>query len=335
MPTPNALKTLVSWYKKSHRDLPWRKTSDPYKILVSEIMLQQTRVEAVIDRYLGFLRRFPTARALAEASINAVLESWEGLGYYRRARNLKLACESITYSKSGEFPKTANELLTLPGVGDYTAAAVASIAFNEAVVVLDGNVFRVMSRLFEISGKKDSGVVRADLKSKLESMFLDYEEPGISNQALMELGATVCLPVEPKCQHCPIQFTCGAYSNTTQELYPKKVPKQQSKKIKLHLLLGCNESGPLVTSKGWKAYQRGFYFPYFVESNEADNRLLNILKKSWHIPEEELRKIGTFSHLITRYKLDCTVYAHRGTSKLDYEKVSPKSTILKKAIAFL
>ena len=331
----DALEALICWYKASHRDLPWRKTSDPYKILVSEIMLQQTRVEAVIDRYISFIAFFPTASALADADMNDVLASWEGLGYYNRARNLKYACEVITYEKKGEFPQTASELLKLPGVGDYTSAAVASIACGEPVAVLDGNVFRVMSRLFQIAGDKNNTKVKADVMKKLHYAFLDYEDPGTSNQALMELGALVCLPVEPKCDHCPVSFTCEAYRNDTQKIYPMKTPKPVVEKIKLHLLLGCDQSGPLVLKAGWRGYQDGFFFPILTEVKESTTRIDQFLEKTWDIPFDQIRKLGIFSHPITRFKLNCTVYSLVGTSRDAYEKISPKSTILKKAIAFL
>ena len=192
---------LLAWYDKCYRDLPWRGTRDPYRIWVSEIMLQQTRVAAVLLHYEKFLRRFPTVRKLADARESAVLAEWSGLGYYRRARNLHAAAKIIARQCRGTFPQTAEPWRELPGIGRYTAAAIASIAFNQPVAVLDGNVERVLHRL--LGGRRQ----KATLWSAAEGL-LDRLRPGDFNQAMMELGATVCLPAEPRCSNCPIRTFC-------------------------------------------------------------------------------------------------------------------------------
>jgi len=192
---------LLRWFLKEQRDLPWRATKDPYRILVSEIMLQQTRVAVVKDRYRDFLRRFPSTAALARANEQAVLAAWSGLGYYRRARNLHAAARSIV--KSGSFPRSAEKLEQLPGVGRYTAAAVASIAFSEAVALVDGNVKRVLRR---VAGRELS-----DQECwKSAEQLLAKKSPGDFNQAMMELGAIVCLPGEPLCSRCPVAGECSS-----------------------------------------------------------------------------------------------------------------------------
>ncbi len=195
-------KNLLSWYDAHKRDLPWRKTKDPYCIWVSEIMLQQTRVGAVLDHYRRFLKRFPDVETLAKAREQSVLAAWSGLGYYRRARNLHAAAKVVAIELGGEFPSTAEGLRELPGIGRYTSAAIASIAFNEPNAVVDGNVERVLSRVTgnaELS-ERETWALAEDMLSR--------ERPGDFNQAMMELGATVCLPGEPKCLNCPVLALC-------------------------------------------------------------------------------------------------------------------------------
>jgi A/G-specific adenine glycosylase len=192
-------RTLLAWYEKSRRDLPWRNSRDPYRVWVSEIMLQQTRVAAVIPRYEQFLQKFQSVQKLASARGASVLAEWSGLGYYRRARNLHAAAKIV--AKAGKFPRDAEGWRELPGVGRYTAAAISSIVFNEPVAVLDGNVERVLRRL---AGRSLSSV-----KSwKVAQEMLDHARPGDFNQAMMELGATICLPGQPLCAECPIQRFC-------------------------------------------------------------------------------------------------------------------------------
>ncbi len=200
---------LLEWYEGSRRDLPWRQSSDPYAIWVSEIMLQQTRVAVVIDRYRAFLERFPTLQALAEAPEQDVLAQWSGLGYYRRARMLHKAAQFVMEHRDGELPKTAEELRTLPGIGAYTAAAIASIVHNERVAVVDGNVERVLCRLQGWSAPRRSG--GTTLRRKVEALAMvtvDPTRPGDFNQAVMELGAIVCLPRNPQCMLCPLAAMC-------------------------------------------------------------------------------------------------------------------------------
>src|SRR6202451_3934202 len=192
---------LLGWYDLHARDLPWRASRDPYRVWLSEIMLQQTRVAAVIAHYREFLRRFPTVQKLAAAREASVLAAWSGLGYYRRARMLHAAAQGIVRERAGKFPAMADELLELPGVGRYTAAAIASIAFGEPVAVVDGNVERVLQRL---SG---SHLATPQIWQHAQQL-LDPSRPGDFNQAMMELGATVCVPGEPRCLLCPVRKHC-------------------------------------------------------------------------------------------------------------------------------
>jgi len=217
---PAFRRTLLTWYKRNRRDLPWRRTSDPYRIWLSEIMLQQTRVAAVIERYEQFLKRFPSIQKLAAAREASVLAEWSGLGYYRRARNLHAAAKVILRDYVGVFPRTSAELKSLPGIGRYTAAAIASIAFDEPVAVVDGNVERVILRLL---GGTESAV--AGVWATAEQM-LGRDNPGVFNQAMMELGATVCVPAEPKCVDCPVRKFCRTQGRHSTVAKPRQIKRK-------------------------------------------------------------------------------------------------------------
>lgn len=212
---------LLGWYDAHARDLPWRKNRDPYRVWVSEIMLQQTRVAAVIEHYHEFLRRFPTVQKLASARESSVLAAWSGLGYYRRARMLHAAAKIVTREGAGRFPRAVAECRKLPGIGRYTAAAIASIAFGEKVAVVDGNVERVLQR---IVGKPISGERLWELAEGL----LDRQRPGDFNQAMMELGATVCTPRSPACLACPIMRMCVSRGELAAQ---EKAPRQNKRQI--------------------------------------------------------------------------------------------------------
>jgi A/G-specific adenine glycosylase len=201
---------LLDWYARNRRNLPWRRNSDPYAIWVSEIMLQQTRVAVVVERYQTFMERFPTLVSLALAPEQEVLALWSGLGYYRRARMLHKAAQYVAGHFQGNLPASAEELRTLPGIGAYTAAAIASIAHGERVAVVDGNVERVLCRLegWEAGSRKGGGALLRRKIENLAAQLLHPERPGDFNQALMELGATVCLPRNPQCLACPLSADC-------------------------------------------------------------------------------------------------------------------------------
>lgn len=218
-------RALMRWYRQRARDLPWRRTRDPYAIWVSEIMLQQTRVSAVVPYYERFLRRFPTVQKLARARIDSVLKLWEGLGYYSRARNLHEAARQIVVRFGGRLPDTREELLSLPGIGAYTAGAVASIAFGRQEPLVDGNVVRVLCRVFCI--RKDAK--QAETCKQLWSIARDLlpaRTPGDFNQALMELGSEICLPRTPQCEVCPLRRACLARRHGKQASLPVRSRKK-------------------------------------------------------------------------------------------------------------
>ncbi|MGB2988130.1 MAG: A/G-specific adenine glycosylase, partial [Phycisphaerae bacterium] len=212
-------RALLGWFRRNARELPWRQTRDPYRIWVSEIMLQQTRVETVIPYYRRFLKELPNVRALASAKQDQVLKLWQGLGYYRRARNLQQAARIITSKHRGCFPRTAEAWQTLPGVGRYTAGAIASIAFGERVPVLDGNAKRVLARLCAIEDGIDETATTNRLWSIVETL-VPVRNPGAFNQALMELGSRLCAPKRPSCDRCPLRHRCRARALGMEERLP-------------------------------------------------------------------------------------------------------------------
>jgi len=225
-----ARRALLAWYRAERRDLPWRRTRDPYAIWVSETMLQQTRVEAVIPYYERFLARFPDVGALASANLDDVLSLWAGLGYYSRARNLKRAAEQVVTRFAGRLPDGVDMLRELPGVGRYTAGAIASIAFDHPAPIVDGNVARVLARLVGLRQPIESSAVKARLWEEAAKLA-DGPSPGDVNQALMELGARVCLPRSPRCDGCPVSRCCDARAAGDAESLPVRAPKRAPKRV--------------------------------------------------------------------------------------------------------
>jgi len=218
---------LLAWYDLSQRDLPWRRSRDPYAIWVSEIMLQQTRVAVVVERYQAFMTRFPTLVSLALATEQEVLALWSGLGYYRRARMLHKAAQFVAEHREGNLPTTAEELRLLPGIGNYTAAAIASIAHGEPIPVVDGNVERVLCRLqgWEAVGRSGAAALRRKIDA-VSSQLLDPARPGDFNQAMMELGATICTPRSPQCLTCPLSVQCVTRGEHKTQARPRMLSKE-------------------------------------------------------------------------------------------------------------
>jgi len=298
-------RALLRWYDQHRRDLPWRETRDPYRIWLSEIMLQQTRVAAVLDHYRIFLERFPNVQALAAASEEAVLAAWSGLGYYRRARMLRQAAQRIAEQHGGCFPRNSGALLALPGIGRYTAAAIASIAFAEPVAVVDGNVERVLQRFIGINLTTPQTWQHAQV-------LLANSRPGDFNQAMMELGATVCVPREPRCPMCPVRKWC--------------VTQQPSQAAKSAIAMERRASSPGRTSTKSKVRQVNKEIWCVLNQRDTGIRLVQRPKKSslmpgmWELPQsaEPPRPLPasahwrTFRHSITL--TDYTVHVLRNTT---------------------
>ena len=323
---PSVRRRLLAWYRKHKRDLPWRRTREPFRIWISEIMLQQTRVAAVIPYYERFLARFPDVAALASAPEQELLAAWAGLGYYSRARNLQRAARQIV--ELGDFPRDYSALQKLAGVGEYTAAAIASIAFGARHAVVDGNVIRVLSRFTAEQGNVDSAVVRKRLRD-FAGRILDPEQPGEFNQALMELGATVCLPKQPQCGQCPLARQCQARRAGVQAQLPIKNGRVKPTAIEKQLVV-IEKSGRVLL------WQRPVDSP----------RLAGF----WELPElEQLRganvdgEMARFRHTIVNTNYFFAV--HRGSisrcpkgfrwAPLGKIHEIPLSTTAKKALASL
>ena len=263
---PKFRRELLGWYDNQRRDLPWRKTRDPYRVWVSEIMLQQTRVAAVLLRYEQFLRRFPSIQRLAAARQASVLAEWSGLGYYRRARNLHAASKIIARERSGKFPQNAEAWRDLPGIGRYTAAAIASIAFNEPAAVLDGNVERVLRRLLgRVHSPKESWAAAQRL--------LDCARPGDFNQAMMELGATVCLPGQPRCSECPIARFCRTRGRGASV---SRKPRQHKREI--NCVLAQNKDSILLVRRAANESLMPdmWELPLSTSHNASDEKLFSV-----------------------------------------------------------
>lgn len=241
---------LIRWYRMSGRPLPWRLTTDPYRIWISEVILQQTRVNQGNPYYHRFIERFPTLAALASATEDDVLLQWQGLGYYSRARNLHKAARAIVETHNGRFPESSAELVGLSGIGPYTASAVASIAFKEPTPAIDGNVMRVIARFFSVDDKINSPGLKKICDSTVRAMMKDYP-PGDVNQALMELGAMICRPAAPLCYDCPIQLGCSSFRTGSQTDYP--VPARKTKPSNRYfvylVLTGTNLTSPYIIIK--------------------------------------------------------------------------------------
>jgi A/G-specific adenine glycosylase len=268
---------LLDWYDRGKRNLPWRHTSDPYAVWVSEIMLQQTRVAVVIERWKAFLERFPTVEALAEADEQDVLALWSGLGYYRRARMLHKAAQAVVAEHAGKMPVNSEELRKLPGIGTYTAAAIASIAHGEHVAVVDGNVERVLSRIR--GWESHDAVGEAAVRRKVEELaagLVDPRRAGVFNQAIMELGATVCTPRNPQCLVCPWKTECRT-------LGEHKTPKRAAmtnREIACALIVRTNESGTEI----------------LLEQRAATN---SVMPGMWELPALAVADVATLEERLT------------------------------------
>ena len=241
-------KSLIQWYLQNSRDLPWRKNNNPYFIWLSEIMLQQTRVAQGLPYFLKFTEAFPTVFDLADASEEKVLKLWQGLGYYSRARNLHATAKHIAFERDGSFPDTYEELLKLKGVGDYTAAAIASISFGEAVPVVDGNVYRVLSRYFGIETDISSSGAKKEF-SKLAASHLPKDKAAVYNQAMMEFGALQCVPKNPDCSICVLQQECVAFNTGKVNELPVKLRKVKVTKRYFNYMVVKDARGKSVLQK--------------------------------------------------------------------------------------
>lgn len=306
-------KLLYDWYEHHKRDLPWRGIRDPYRIWISEIILQQTRVNQGYDYYLRFVRRFPTVSDLAQAQEEEVLKLWQGLGYYSRARNLYKAAHQVMDDFNGVFPDTYEGLLRLSGVGEYTAAAIASFAYKLPHAVLDGNVFRVLARLQAEREPINSTLGRKIFKHYADD-FLDKEQPDRHNQAMMEFGALHCKPIAPSCGICPLEKYCIAYQTNSVQTYPVKIQKVKQKKRYFHyIVLKKGKDTFIEQRKGSDIWQHLYQFPLvetqrllgleeLLQSDILSQLLENVGHITWkaHLPP--------LKHILTHQTIHTHVY---------------------------
>jgi A/G-specific adenine glycosylase len=298
---------LEKWYLENARKLPWRDTSDPYLIWVSEIILQQTRVEQGTPFYYNFITKFPTIESLATASEDDVLKVWQGLGYYSRARNMIKAARVIVETHNSKFPKTIDELKRIPGIGSYTAAAVGSFAFNVRMPAIDGNVRRVASRLYGLHDPIGTPKSDARIEQRLLREMLPCE-PALFNQAMIEIGAMVCKPLNPNCEECPLNKTCLSYKHDLQKILPVKPVKKAPKQVFLdYIFLNC-EGNTWIQKRPNNAIWKGLYeFPNIQQNTES--RVKNPFE-SWFLNEEEteLKPMIQFKHQLTHQTIFATLW---------------------------
>ena len=299
---------LLPWYKENARELPWRRYRDPYRVWVSEIMLQQTRVEAVIGYYERFMNAFPNVKVLAEAEEVHVLKLWEGLGYYSRARNLQKAAKIIAFELGGKFPDTAESLLKLPGIGAYTAGAVASICFEQPSAAVDGNVLRIITRMTADERAIDLNITKQDIAFRLEEVY-PKGNCGDFTQALMELGACVCTPKSPKCAECPMRDICKAHAMKKETAFPVKLPKKEKRvEERTVFLLKCGERYA-VCQREEKGLLAGLWqFPNCSGSLSAEEAVLWAKDMKPRELIKEVHRTHIFTHIrweMTGYLLSC------------------------------
>jgi len=308
---------LLRWYSRHKRDLPWRRTRDPYKIWVSEIMLQQTQVATVIPYYKRWLKAFPSLAALAQAPLSKAMELWAGLGYYRRVRMLHQAANYIQKKLQGEIPGTAEALRKLPGIGRYTAGAIASIAWGEKTPVLDGNVIRILTRIFAVAQSVDRPETLERLWA-IAASLLPEKDPGDLNQALMELGATVCFPSNPQCARCPVKKDCSAHQKGQELFFPVRSKKERVEKITTAALVLRNEKNEVWLERQPQEGRWGglWMFPFWGSKRE----MLKELGSSCRRPVLFL----TVPHTFTKYKITLEVFGSWCQKKMSWKKPQGK-----------
>ena len=303
---------LLEWYDRHARDLPWRRTHDPYRIWLSEVILQQTRVAQGMDYYLHFTERWPDVAALAAATEDEVLKMWQGLGYYSRARNLHAAAKKVAETFGGIFPTGWDEVRSLPGVGDYTAAAVCSIACDAPRAVLDGNVYRVLARLFDVETPIDTAAGRKAF-AELAQTQLDTAQPGRYNQAIMDFGALQCTPAQPRCDTCPLAACCLASAAGTVARRPVKQGRTKVSDRWFHYLhVTCGDRTLLCRREGRDIWQGLYEFPLLETAGPADFAALAALPRfrellgdgAWHL----VRSVEMPRHQLSHRTIHATVH---------------------------
>lgn len=313
---------IIKWYSHNKRELPWRNTKNPYYIWLSEIILQQTRVQQGLPYYQKFITQFPTVRKLASAEEELVLKLWQGLGYYSRARNLHATSKLVVKHMGGKFPETKKELLQLKGVGEYTASAIASFCFKEPVAVVDGNVYRLLSRYFGISTPIDSIAGKKEF-AKIAQRELNQNAPDTHNQAIMEFGATVCTPTNPKCSDCSLKTNCVAAKNNLIEVLPIKEKKtKQRTRYFYYIFVTLISNDTFLIKRTQKDIWSGLYeFPLIEKSKptSVDQILQSKEFQSLNLTNPTIKNISTeYKHQLSHQKIHAKFIHITATDSADY-----------------
>lgn len=325
----NFSKHLILWFENAQRQLPWRNTQDPYKIWVSEIILQQTRVIQGFDYFTRFMERFPSIKDLAEAEEAEVLKLWQGLGYYSRARNIHHAARSVMQEFGGVFPRKYEDIRKLKGIGDYTAAAITSFAYKDAYPVVDGNVLRVMSRLFGIFEAVDMASTHKKIKEQLETL-IDKEQPDLFNQAIMEFGALQCKPQSPNCKDCIFKEDCIAFTRGLVGELPIKTKKKELRDRVFIYFVAANAEGIFLQKRKEKDIWRNMWVFPMIEMEVAS-------LKSDRVAGKELSFYGTLHYdkqivqCLSHQRLYMFFYNCTEISKNEWEELNKKYIFVKKS----
>ncbi len=332
-------KSIINWYSVYKRDLPWRNTKDPYYIWLSEIILQQTQVKQGLPYYNAFIENYPSVFDLANASEDSVLKLWQGLGYYSRARNLHFTAQYIVNTLNGKFPNNYKDLLQLKGVGDYTASAIASIAFNEVAAVVDGNVYRVLSRYYGIATPINSSEGIKAFKA-LATQLIDAKQPATFNQAIMEFGARQCKPKNPNCVICPLNQSCMALQKNTISILPVKLKKTKVQKKYFNFLVCVDTENNILFEKrtGNGIWQNLYQFP-LIESDKSlkasEFNTLNVTSvlnnakfDYWLYNEKDIVHKLSHQHLFTKFWILETKKLHHNSILLTELKKYPSPVLI-------
>lgn len=298
---------LIYWYTERKRDLPWRKTKDPYPVWLSEIILQQTRIDQGLPYWEQFMETYPTVQDLAEANEEKVLRLWQGLGYYSRARNLHATAKYVAKDLNGQFPSRYSEIIKLKGIGPYTAAAIASICFDEPRPVVDGNVFRFASRYFGI----EEDISKTNSRKVFERILseeISKDQPGTFNQAMMEYGATVCTP-GPRCKDCEFQLDCFAFKTKKQKSLPVKSGKTKVRGRHFHYIVFRNGDDFFLNERVDKDVWSGLFDFYLIEGVAGEEQVMSLIKENWGIDDAILDAVSEpIIHILSHQKIHATFY---------------------------
>jgi A/G-specific adenine glycosylase len=324
-------RALVAWFARGHRDMPWRRTRDPYAVWVSEIMLQQTRVETVTPYYTRWMARFPTVQTLADAPLDDVLTHWAGLGYYARARNLHAAAREVVVGYGGAFPSTAATLRELRGVGEYTAGAIASIAFGEAAPIVDGNVVRVLARVDALDGAADDAALKKRVWQRAGELVRadGGDGAGDFNQSMMELGAMVCTPTSPGCSRCPLSTVWRARAADAVERYPAPKTTKEPRAVDVVAVLVERDGKLLLVRRPPSGLWGGLWEPPWQPvvartrgDDDGGERALDaaaatrVAKRCTGLALADIQSIARFDHVLTHRRMRFHVFAARGRGRV-------------------